>query len=175
MKFVLLLVSITIISCNETKTVAPKIAATKEKIHFPIAPKQTTEFEIGNPAFTKMILEIVRAYDRGDITHLKESFASQFTVMLQEQYLQGQRDTVLQQLQEKRARYTFVDTVVESWVSLHATDTNENFVLVWGKRLLTQPDKKVLHRTIMEKWRINGQGQVDFMQQYINESFDTSE
>jgi hypothetical protein len=175
MRFALPVICMVMLSCNGTTTQKAETPQTKDTIHFPIAPRHTTDFKIGNAGFTKMILEFTRAFDRGDIIHLKENFAQQLTVMLQDQYLQGERDSVLQQLQERRNKYTYVNTIVESWVPLHAMDTKENFVLVWGKRISTLPDKKILNRTIMEKWRINGQGQIDFIQQYINESFDSTE
>lgn len=159
-------------ACNETKMADTKTADKHPTIHMPIAARHSTDFEIGHPGFTKMVLDVWRSYDRGDITHHRENFALQLTIMLPDQFMQGPRDSVLAQFQQRRNNYTTVQTTVESWVPLSTTDTKENFVFVWGKRELTQPDKKILIRTILEKWRINAQGQIDFMQQFVNESWD---
>ena len=161
-------------ACNDTKKTDTKTPDQKPAVHFPIAAKQSTEFEIGQPSFIKMILDIWRAYDRGDVVRFKENFAPQLTIMLPEQYMQGNRDTVLAQFQQKRDNYTTVQTTVDSWVPLTTTDTKENFVFVWGRRELTQKDRKILFRTILEKWRINAQGQIDFMQHYVNEAWDST-
>jgi len=160
-------------ACNDTKK-AETETTDKPTVHFPIAAKQSTEFEIGEQGFTKMILDIWRAYDRGDVMRLRESFAPQLTIMLPDRYMHGSRDTVLAQFQEKRNNYTTVQTTVDSWVPLTTKDTKENFVFVWGRRELTGQDKKILFRTIIEKWRINAQGQIDFMQHYVNESWDST-
>jgi|GEM_PF-2778341 len=166
--------SLLLTACGNKKKETRPVQAEARTIHLPYAPRQTADFEMGNPAFTKVVLDVWRGFDRGNISGLKAQFAQQLTIMLPDQYLQGNRDTVLAQWQKKRDAYTTVQTMVDSWVPLHASDTKENFVFVWGKRQLTEPGGKVLHRTILEKWRVNGQGLIDFMQQYVNESYDAN-
>lgn len=158
-----------VLSCNN-KQEKPGTAKTKN-VYYPYSPYQTSNFEIGQPQHVKTVLDFWRAFDRGHLLYLKESFAPQVTIMLPDQYMQGIRDTVLTQWQKKREGYTTVQTMVDSWVPVQATDTKENFILVWARREMSLPDGKILHRTIHEKWRINQFGKIDFMQHYVNENY----
>jgi hypothetical protein len=168
---ILSVLSLVFISCNNKEKKTPVATTKPKKVYYPYSAYQTSNFEMGNPEHVKTVLDVWRAYDRGNLTPLKESFALQITFMFPDQFMQGQKDTVLAQWQKSREAFTDVQTYIDSWVPLYAPDTKEYFVLVWARRHSTQPDGKVLNRTIHEKWRVNQLGKIDFMQHYVNESY----
>jgi hypothetical protein len=65
-----------------------------------------------------------------------------------------------------RGGMTSAKSIIHAWVPLKSTDTNENWVAIWGSETDTWPDGKVETSEIHEIWRINKDGKIDMMRQF---------
>ena len=154
------------LSCNN-KEEKPKAAKTKT-VYFPYSSSESNSYQIGDSEHVKTVLEIWRAYDRGNIERLKESFAPNISLSYPEQYMSGARDSILNLWIGKRKQYTTVQSYINSWVPLSTTDTKQNYVMIWAKREFTETSGKVLYRFVHESWKINENGKVESVEHYTS-------
>ena len=127
----------------------------------------SSKFEIGDANQAKMILDIWKDWDNGNLTTHKDNFADTVELYFSDgTNFKGPRDSALAAGQSFRNMFTAVTSRVDAVVPLKSTDKNENWVCVWGGEVTTDKKGKVDSSSIQETWRFNKAGKTDLVFQY---------
>jgi len=133
----------------------------------PYTATYSSNFVIGNPAHTKMIVEMWKdwddnAFDRHDY------WADTISVFLSDGSVTKGKAANLEGAKKFRGGLTSSKSTIAAMLPLRSTDRNEDLVAIWGTETNTWPDGKVETRRLHEIWRINKDGKIDLMRQYIS-------
>ena len=135
------------------------------KTTLPYTANYSSNFEIGNPEHSKMILDLWKdwddnAFDRHDY------FADTMVMILPDgQVLQG-KAAVVEGAKKVRGGFTSATSTLDAWVPLKSMDKDEDWVALWGHEEDVLPDGNKQKRELHEIWRINKDGKIDYMQQW---------
>jgi hypothetical protein len=125
----------------------------------------TSDFKIGNPAYSKMVLELWKDWD--DNTFDKHDyFADTVTMYLPDSTVVKGKAENLAGAKKYRGGMTSAKSVVHAWVPLYSNDKKENAVCIWGTETDTWPDGRVVVRDLHEVWWFNKDGKVSAMRQW---------
>jgi hypothetical protein len=132
----------------------------------PYTATYSSNFVMGNPAHSRMILDMWKdwddnAFDRNDF------FADTVAIYLPDGTVTKGKAANLEGAKKYRGSMTSAKSTIQAWVPLKSTDKNENWVAIWGTEVDTWPDGKVETSEIHEIWRINKDGKIDLMRQFI--------
>ena len=132
---------------------------------YPYKAGYSSNFRIGDPANSKMILELWKDFD--DNTFDNHDYIADAAVMLfADGSMSKGKDSLLAGVKQYRGSLTNVSSKLDAWIPLKSVDKNENWVALWGSETYTDASGKVENRDIQEIWRINKDGKVDFMKQF---------
>ena len=139
----------------------------QQKMSYPYTANYSSDFKIGNPAYSKMILELWKdwddnAFDRHDY------FADTVVMFLPDGSVVKGKDSCLAGAKRYRGAMSTATSTLDAWTPLKSVDRNEDWVAVWGAETDTYPDGKKDTRDLHEIWRINKNGKVDFMKQFAS-------
>lgn len=133
---------------------------------YPYTASYSSNFRVGDPMNSKMILELWKDYDNN--TFDDHDYISDTAVMFfSDGSMVKGKDALLDGVKKHRGSLTNVSSTVDAWVPLKSVDKNENWVAIWGTETNTGADGKVEKKDIHEIWRINKDGKVDFMKQFV--------
>ena len=76
------------------------------------------------------------------------------------------RDSVVGGAQQFRNTFSKVESRVDAFFPVRATDKDEDWVCIWGVEVSTDKQGKVDSVGLQEIWRFNKDGKVDFMSQH---------
>jgi hypothetical protein len=152
----------------------PEQNSGKKEMYYPYAARQAQDYEFGNPYHTKAVLDIWRAYDVGSLRQKAGLFAPEVTLMFPDRYMKGPKDSILMMWQERRDRFHTVQSFVDGWIPVQSKELGDQSVLVWGYQESTDKDGKIFHKGIIEKWNFNASGQIQMMQHFINENWQSN-
>jgi hypothetical protein len=126
-----------------------------------------SKFQIGDANQAKMLLEIWKDWDNGNLQNHKEYFADSIAMFLADgPPMMGKRDSVLAMGQNYRNMFTTVQSSVDAIVPLHNVDSSQNYVAVWGLERHTDKNGKMDSVYLQEVWRLNKDNKFDLMYQY---------
>lgn len=138
-----------------------------DNMSYPYTAGYSSDFKIGNPAHSKMILELWKDWD--DNAFDRHNYMADTLVMfLPDGSVIRGKDSCLAGAKRYRGSMSTSTSSVEAWTPLKSIDRNENWVAVWGTETDTYPDGKTDKRDLHEIWRINKDGKVDFMKQFAS-------
>ncbi|MGI8581547.1 MAG: hypothetical protein ACR2KX_05110 [Chitinophagaceae bacterium] len=125
----------------------------------------SSNFVIGNPAHTKMIVDLWKdwddnAFDRHDY------MADTLVMYLPDGTVTKGKAANAEGAKKFRGGLTSSKSTIDAMIPLRSTDRNEDWVAMWGTETNTWPDGKVETRQIHEVWRINKDGKVNLMRQF---------
>jgi len=132
----------------------------------PYTAMYSSQFTMGNPEHARMVLNFWKDFD--DNTLDRSAGILSDTVMLQVhdgRIIRG-KDSLMRFLKQIRGQYTAVKSTVDAYMPLRSTDRNQDLVLIWG----VEDDTTASGTTtvsIHEIWRINRDGKIDYVSQYI--------
>lgn len=172
-KILLLLTIIAFVACNEDKN-EPKVESMTTKndsamknVSYPYEMMYSSQFEMGDPKHSQTVLNIWKAWDKGDLSSVKDWFADSVEIHTSDGYvIKGSRDSVLKSSQDYRSSYKSVSSTVDAVLSTRSTDKKEDWVCVWGKEVHTDSKNVTDSVYLQETCRINKDGKIDFMMQY---------
>ena len=160
--------------CKESVAQKQKIktqkVSTKEKdmqmdnMSFPYTANYSSDFKIGNPANSKMILELWKDFDDNAFDR-HDYFADTAVMFLPDGSVVRGKDSITAAAKRYRGALSSSTSTLDAWVPLKSVDRNENWVALWGTETDTSPDGKTQKTDLQEIWRINKDGKVDFMKQ----------
>jgi hypothetical protein len=134
---------------------------------YPYTATYSSNFIMGNPAHSKMILDLWKDWD--DNAFDRHDYWADTVVMYTPDgtVLKG-KSGVVEGGKKFRGGLKSVTSTVDAWMPLKSTDRNEDWVAIWGTETDTWPDGKVDTYNVHEVWRINKDGKIDLMRQFTS-------
>lgn len=136
-----------------------------DNISYPFTAGYSSDFKIGNPADSKMILELWKDWDDNAFDR-HNYFADTVVMYLSDGSMVKGKDSCMAAAKKFRGSMSKSVSTLNAWVPLKSVDRNENWVALWGTETDTWADGKTSKRDIQEIWRINKDGKVNFMKQF---------
>jgi len=133
----------------------------------PYTANYSSNFQIGDPANSKMILELWKDYDDNAFDR-HDYFADTAVMFFPDGSMVRGKDSIIAGAKRFRGALTSATSTLNAWVPLKSVDRDENWVAVWGTETDVTPDGKTNKTDIHEIWRINKDGKVDFMKQFAS-------
>jgi hypothetical protein len=172
-KFFLFLLPVALFACNSNTE--PKVESMSAKndsaktadVVYPYEVGYSSHFEIGDAQQAKMILEIWKDWDNGNVAAHKDYFADSVEMYFPDgSMVHSTRDSSVASAQAFRNNYTTVVSRVNAVTPLKSTDKNENWVCVWGMETHTDKKGKTDSVYLQETWRFNKSGKADLLYQF---------
>lgn len=136
-----------------------------DKISYPYTAMYSSDFKIGNPMNSKMILDLWKDWDDNAFDR-HNYFADTAVIYFPDGNVVKGKDSLLAGAMRYRGSLSSAKSTLEAWVPLKSVDKDQNWVALWGAETDTWPDGKTETRDIHEIWRFNKDGKVDFMKQF---------
>src|SRR5215213_2365062 len=166
--FLFIVFAMNLLACNNP--VNNSAVTSKEEsdsgIYYAYSPIYSNGYKFGSYKNVKLVTDVWKQFENGDITKTADSFADDITFVYPDQVIGGKRDTVLAQVKKLRDSYSAVQSYIYSWMPATAKDHDEDWVFIWGKEQLTDKEGKLKSIEIHEIWQFNKEGKIIFMQQY---------
>jgi hypothetical protein len=144
-----------------------KVKTDSQKVAYPYTALYSSQFVAGDPAHGKMILDLWKDWENNTLEKHANYIADTIVYFTPDgRMIKGIEDFGAAAVQ-KRDSFAAVKNEVEVWIPLKSVDQNENWVAIWGQETDTGKDGKVTKNMVHEIWRINKDGKVDFMRQYV--------
>lgn len=166
-KFMPLLIIIAFVACksedDKTKADASKLATS---ITYAYTADYSSNFEMGNPEHSKVILDLWKDYDNNTFENSRKNFADtvNFNFANSAPFV-GSADSAIAMAKSYRSMFSEVKSVVHAFTPLKSTDKGQNWVCVWGTEYDTK-DGKTDSVYLQETWRFNKDGKIDLLYQY---------
>jgi hypothetical protein len=168
-KFLILSFPIWLCACNNNSAKSVQASESQEPdsgIYYPYSPIYSNGYKTGSYKNLKIVTDVWKQFENGDITKSAGSFADDITVVYPDQVISGKKDTVLAQLKKLRDNFPTVQSFIYSWMPAKARDHDEDWVFIWGRQELTDKEGKLKSIEVHEIWQFNKEGKIIFMQQY---------
>jgi ketosteroid isomerase-like protein len=119
-----------------------------------------------NPTHTNMIVDMWKDWDDNAFDR-HNYWADTISVFLSDGTVIKGRDSSMAGAKRYRGSLASAKSTITSIVPLRSADRNEDWVAIWGTETNTMPDGKIERNDIHEIWRINKDGKIDMMKQFI--------
>ena len=173
MRLLIFLLPLAMLSaCNSEDKANVKSATSTDSsstttVVYPYEITYSSQFAISDPAQSKIILDLWKDFDQGNLSNSADKFADSVSMYLAEgAVMHTSRDSMIAMTQRYRNSFSKVESRVAAVLPARSTDKNENWVSVWGTEYDTYPDGKVDSVNLMETWRFDSSGKVNLMMQY---------
>jgi hypothetical protein len=159
-------------ACTSGENARVESAATTEPsakatVSYPYEITYSSQFEIGDAEKSKLILDLWKDFDRGDLSGCGNKFADTVSMYMADgEVIHASRDSMLAITQRYRNSLPKVESKVVAVLPARSIDKNQNWVSVWGTEYITYPDNRMDSAHLMETWRFDSTGKVDMMLQY---------
>ncbi len=143
-------------------------AQKKDKMDYPYKANYSSDFSMGNPQNSKIVLDLWKDWD--DNAFDRHDYMADTVVMFfpDGSMVKG-KDSAMAGAKRYRGSMSSATGTIDAWMPLKSNDKNENWVAIWGTETDTFNDGKTQKRDLHEIWRINKNGKVDFMKQFASE------
>ena len=131
----------------------------------PYVADYSSSFKMGNPDYANKVLDIWKDWDDNQLDR-HDYFADTITIWLPDGSVTRGKAANMDGAKKYRATMTKSKSTIHAWVPLHSTDTNDDFVCIWGSEEDTFADGKVDKRELHEVWWFNKEGKVTMMRQW---------
>jgi len=164
-----------IVSCNSTpssntQTTAGDSATSpemQEDVTYAYPVGYSSKFTTGDPKNSQAVLNIWKAFDKGDLASAKDYFADSVEMHFSDgSVMHSGRDSVIAAAQGYRNTFSAVSSSIDAVIATKSIDKDENWALVWGLERDTHKDGKVDSVYLQETWRFNKDGKADLMFQF---------
>ncbi|MEI9809283.1 MAG: hypothetical protein WDO16_16245 [Bacteroidota bacterium] len=157
-------------ACNNEKKTDSTAAETKidkPTVPLPFTASYSSSFEIGNPAYSAMILQgSWKDWEKNTLDNMKSWVADTIVVFHSDDSMVQGADSLAARWKRGRAGYTSVIDTIDAVIPVYSTDKKENWVLVWATEINTDTKGKTDTVALMETWRINKDGKADLLLQF---------
>jgi hypothetical protein len=134
-----------------------------QPVSLPYTASYSSQFTMGKPEHTKLILEMYQAYEKNDFSG-ESRFSDTVTFILPDgQVLKG-RDAVMDAMSQGRSSAPSPDFRISAVMPVHSVDKGTDWVLVWGSQMggASGTDRAEFHSI----WMVNKDQKVDYVQLY---------
>ena len=156
-------------ACQQSNSGTAKTDSTKaaaDTITYPYTPTYGADFELGDPKYAKIILDIWKDFDNNTLTNHRDAFADTVAVDLIDGHsFYGSRDSMLANIAAFRGSLASATSKVATWVTLKQRGKNAVWVSVWGMEVDVQKDGSKDSTTLNESWMFNKDGKIVYMEQ----------
>ena len=158
----------TLIACNnDTKVASAETKSDKPAVSMPMPITYSSSFEMGDAKYSAMIVQgSWKDWVDNNLDNLRSWVADTLVAYQSNNIVARGPDSLAAQWKRERAKYTSANDSIAAVMSVHSTDKNENWVLVWANAYGTKLDGTKDTAYIMETWRINKDGKADLLLQY---------
>lgn len=163
------LIVIVFFACNNNSANTPPQGGPEESdsgIYYAYSPIYSNGYKTGSYKNLKMVTDVWKQYENGDITKSAGTFADDITFVYPDQVISGKKDSVLGQVKKLRNGYATVQSFIYSWMPAKAKDHDEDWVFIWGRQEYNDKEGKLKSIEVHEIWQFNKEGKIIFMQQY---------
>ena len=133
---------------------------------YPYTAEYSSQFEIGNQQYSKMILDLWKDWDNNQLEMHQDYISDTITAQFNTGEVIHGRDNFISAGKQYRDRFSTVKSSIEVWIPLRAVDKDQDWVAVWGREEDTDMDGKTTASMIHEIWGFNKDGKVVFYRQY---------
>ncbi|MGZ5253498.1 MAG: hypothetical protein ACXWV4_03985 [Flavitalea sp.] len=145
----------------ETKPVKPTPT-------YPYTAAYSSDFEMGDPEHTVIIMNVWKAYENNT---LDSSIISYFADSMRVETPEGPAmsmtsSDMLKEVSKQRGTMKNMQVSVEGAVPLYSKDKKSSWVLIYGNESWTGSNGKKDSIMLHELWGLNEQGKVNFMRSY---------
>ncbi|MBS1600410.1 MAG: nuclear transport factor 2 family protein [Bacteroidetes bacterium] len=162
-----------IMSCNQDKPAATEekkdstVAETKkvDNTVYPYKAYYSSSFEIGKPEYSKIVLDIWKAYEENKLDDTKNYWADSVTLEFDGYTFHGKGDSALKEAKVERAKYTSVFDSVAVWIPLHSVDKDADWVGIWAMETTVDKKGKKDVADVHEVWNFKN-GKVVYISQF---------
>lgn len=162
-----------IFSTNAVQAQNPKMDKDKDKMKMdhsmsdmPYTATYSSKFAMGDPAHSKLILDIWKDWDDNMVDRHASMFADTVTMIFSSGDIVKGKEKAMSMAKDQRAGMGSAKSTVHAFMSLKSLDKNENWVAVWGEEEDTDKDGKKTTTALHEIWMLNKDGKVAFMHQF---------
>ena len=173
MKKLIIIAAFAAVACNPETKPKEEIASstttdsTNEAISYPYTATYSSKFEIGNPEYAKVVLNLWKDFDDNNLDNSLQSFADSVSMDFSDgSRVNGKRDSVVADAKKFRGSYKEVKTEVIAFMPLRTIDKNEDWVSVWGKEHRTDLKGKKDSVLLHEIWAFDKDGKITRMYQF---------
>lgn len=172
MQKTILFFAVTIIfsACNNEKKESAETKTTTEAkpvVTLSLPASYSSSFEMGNPAYTAMIVQgSWKDWQDNTIDNMRSWVADTITAHWSNNLTIKGVDSLTAHWKRGRGNYTSVKDNIDAAMAVHSTDKKEDWVLIWATEYSTDKTGKKDTVSVMETWRINKDGKADFLLQY---------
>lgn len=150
-------------SCNnnaekkEVKTdslASTPVAAETPKVQYPYTATYSSDFSMGNPEYTRVVLEMYKALEENridDIGQYLEDTVHRYNYAAVHYNLP--KADMLEQLKKFRGQFKEFSETPIAFMAVKSNDKNEDWVLTWVKEKVVFKNGKVDSTTYQENWR----------------------
>jgi hypothetical protein len=163
-------IGVLLLSCNNEKTetvVAADTVVSAKPVMLAYTPSYSSSFEAANPELTAPVVKgSWKDWENNTLDNMRDWVADTIVAFHSDNTTVSGIDSLMARWKRGRAEYTSVIDTIQAVTSLHSTDKNENWVLVWAKEINTKADGTIDTAFVQETWRINKDGKADMLLQY---------
>ena len=173
----LAITSTSIINAQDTKV---KVSDTKVKMKtkmpaggakastmMPYKATYSSNFQIGNSKYSKMVLDAWKAYDENTFDNSSFDFISDTirATMSDGTVIKG-KEKFMDAIKGFRGGFSSAKSEVAAWIPVKS-DKHDDLVLIWGTETDTKNDGTSTKSDIHEIWGFNKDGKLNFFKQYM--------
>ena len=158
-----------LISLGALSLIFGSLESFAQNITYPYTADYSSNFKIGNPEQSKIILELWKDWDDNAFDR-HNYFADTVVLYLSDGSVLKGKDSCLASAKKFRGSMSTATSSIHAWIPLKTIDRNEDWVAVWGTETDTYPDGKKEVRDLHEIWRFNKAGKVDLMRQFSSKT-----
>jgi hypothetical protein len=136
------------IACNNEKADATNTEAKMEtsggSISYPYTAEYSSDFKMGDANHSKLVLDFVKCWVDNRMDDMKPYLADSVWVEFPNgNRFNGTKDSLISMGKQFRAMYGKIESTMDGWMPVHSNDKKEDFVLIWGKDIVTDAQGKV--------------------------------
>ncbi len=163
-----------LIACNNEKKTDDKMSGDNKdgkkessSVTYPYTPRYSSQFSMGKDENAQNLLMVWKAWDNNKLNDAKPYFADTVEMFLADNtHMKLPVDSFLAAGNSMRAAYPQLHSELDAWLPLHATEKNEDWVLIWGVEIRTDKNGVTDSSGLHEVWRVNKDGKFDQFFQY---------
>jgi hypothetical protein len=119
-------------------------AESESAVSLPYTAGYSSDFSLGKNSTLVNVLNSYKAWETGDMTALKNTFADSITFVFSNGFtFTGTADGFATESKKYRDSLSSVKLYVDAWMPVHSNDKNEDWVLVWYKEIDTYKTGKI--------------------------------
>lgn len=148
----------------KTKPIAAAMNADSSPI--PYQALYSSNFVMGDPANSRLILEMWKDFDDNAFERHEAMFADSTKIYMADGQVVKGKDGMMEGVKMYRNSLADVKSDVHAYMSFKSVDRNENWVAIWGVENNTMKDGKKVSVSLHEIWKFNKDGKIDEIRQY---------